>query len=1732
VAERPFPPLSRFVKDMAAQGWSVDDIDKGLKGKFGFGLKDVPRAQRARAHAIETTGMDPLADSFREWFRPSPASVVPLPSTGDPESAPSKAEALAHSRQPFEDKGLLQGLGETALTMVSSLPALAAGVADVLSPRLPEGRMADEMQGPTSAQIASLPASHGAEIRGGHEGYNELMKERSKMSFATASARSVGDAFAGGLEIGGQATGISPTGAETLPWPDSYVEGLKRRFGAGQQIAGGMLGGTSAMATGIAKDVGRFVTGQAPEGPAHGDFPIVAAVAGAPFLKGAGALRGRVAAGEGRLARIAQSLEKPRKPGFQPVETIWDTPVDLETAKADAAFFKRHVDSGAMTAEEAAHAMEGLHPSRARQHAEPIPGVERTKPRAVLEAVRNAFIGWATTGDLFGGIGGAAMGAMTPEIAGFIWNKLSPASKAHFKRRWTSASEQASPDLTDIAESAQSREVRSEVQMLYREGSALTGKGDVGFAKMPEGLTPEQQKGWKAQHTSQRPATTSPVVEPHFGEAGVEFRPTAEAAAKSAEQRIPVKEASAQVRRTRAAKKRAEINALKAGEEGVEAQAASLEARQVAKEAREQRAELGTQRELDVEAGLVEMGGPKKVTKPVAEPAQTVPEPVAAERTAPPVQHKQSKRSSADDIWEGVSDGQPVVVDAYHGTGGEGAYAPGVTSPALGEGRYHAFSQEHAAEFGSVSRTKVELRNPAVIAGDADLARWMGVDHVPYENSARIPLLEKARNAMEAAGHDGVIINIGGGDALFTPGQGWKSVKRTREIFDGSQVVEFNPAGRRGAAPPAKPPAEAPPAAQPKPKVTYPGDRVPIKTDSAQLEQLIDRVHEAANRNAPPGMEISRKWVARSFTDAMLDDGLTNLRDKRFRGMLAENMAREAGNPALAKQLQAALDEKFAQIMEHALGDEPAGLVLHVGPHKFNMQDMMVQINKAMDPAMRAEMQAGALERVGIHVGLQIEAAHTAQAIMNQVNRFRVPLEGGQMRTVPAVEVAARTLGKNEPAPMITTFEATTLDPKSPGMGDIIMANRPAFAAEVQKATGKPASLEQVTKLAKHFQEDYIPMPQEIRDFMNAAAQRKDVPRLPEGPLQIRKGFAETLVSHIEVQNTMAQAHSFWNMMTRRAKLGLTAFRAGTHINNITSNLVYQSLRLGMNPLGVAAEWIQTGLAWRKYLKDPSSLTAADLMVKRAIAKTGVADTNAIDPEISGLGYHAAGESWVRSSLKKAGKWAQSVYRSGDNIPKLHDAERTYHYIDNALDRMEIGNYAEMDLGKGRKARFEKTGDGTFKVGNKTYKRGTRQYADLVARGAVKPALDWAFDYGDLPIYQKKLRGIAIVGAGSPFFSWSWKAMDLPGKKGLMGHLYDFAGGALLKTNDLGLMNGMAAEAAKLGAKRLMLMNLNRSALDPRRERIRPLLANNIREQGLVNVTSTQNPLNQEIKSWGSQSMFGPSEQAWRGGHAAVMKIYGGDIFDVPSLGPVADVRVAMIERMFGHEGQQTSIRARRLRNLWSKMEAGELFSARDAMSVVGLSGGLLSNFFAEADRAEKAGQDFRYGRMFLDFTAMMMGGTPSALAIDIPAGYWDPASDMTTRRQEFEGGIPNMESVVRHMIRKVLGVGYSRASLTGGKVKGKGAYKFGITDRYLERAGKSMLASIEGSTKRRAEYLAKQIHGAQNKEDSEKFIQLRAENHERWIRLHKIVSEVVRDLRIETKEAVQPFYGDKDDGR
>lgn len=152
------------------------------------------------------------------------------------------------------------------------------------------------------------------------------------------------------------------------------------------------------------------------------------------------------------------------------------------------------------------------------------------------------------------------------------------------------------------------------------------------------------------------------------------------------------------------------------------------------------------------------------------------------------------KLSIQNDKGQIPKTGQPITIDTFHGTGrpeGESVLAEDVEENVLGEALYSALTAKDALLFGpKIESRKVTLQNPYVLTNNNQLSELAGGRQIPLRNSERGQFLRDVREELDQRGHDGVVVILPTNRDFDASG---KSFKRVREIFGGSQIIEFKP---------------------------------------------------------------------------------------------------------------------------------------------------------------------------------------------------------------------------------------------------------------------------------------------------------------------------------------------------------------------------------------------------------------------------------------------------------------------------------------------------------------------------------------------------------------------------------------------------------------------------------------------------------------------------------------------------------------------------------------------------------------------------------------------------------------------------------------------------------------------------------------------------------------------------------------------------------------------------
>jgi len=540
-------------------------------------------------------------------------------------------------------------------------------------------------------------------------------------------------------------------------------------------------------------------------------------------------------------------------------------------------------------------------------------------------------------------------------------------------------------------------------------------------------------------------------------------------------------------------------------------------------------------------------------------------------------------------------------------------------------------------------------------------------------------------------------------------------------------------------------------------------------------------------------------------------------------------------------------------------------------------------------------------------------------------------------------------------------------------------------------------------------------------------------------------------------------------------KKNLTARNIVSALNNVGSNLLLQALRTG-DPLGGGTEAVRAFQEYRKLMQwskgqlDNLTPEQAQLAEKwRALAKTGVFDATQLDKdfgisqpwkpsEVAAAAYKSvtgkkAGPAGpigkTADVVKGASDWAtkkfEEVYRFGDNFFKAGEASKEFDRIAKLLEGLQDGEHIMLPNQSGTTSELSRARGG-FRLNNKPLK--AEELTKLVADAAAKSANDIFFDYGKVPGYAEILRYQPMLGLLSPFFTWSVKSIDLPGKAGLGTRTV--MGRPAYATNSAKALRAQAWDQVKLGASRNMLLGGLRSALEDQQS---PELLEKIRyypndlKLGLARLAS--NPEFVEVAKMGNWNYLNSTMDVIRLasaglGFSDVDPSEGGTLRTTSDEELLADMKrdeaalqqQAVIDRpaTFKKISQRLSDTKAQLaipqvdrKTAVAKMfqGTGQAGSLREWSTLLGMSGGPLADLVAVGLKDQASGQDVQVDDLLKQFGAALVGGT---YAKGIEAGTRLLAGPGTRwSREQFAQSAETREDTFRFLLRKLTGMGWMR---------------------------------------------------------------------------------------------------------
>ena len=534
----------------------------------------------------------------------------------------------------------------------------------------------------------------------------------------------------------------------------------------------------------------------------------------------------------------------------------------------------------------------------------------------------------------------------------------------------------------------------------------------------------------------------------------------------------------------------------------------------------------------------------------------------------------------------------------------------------------------------------------------------------------------------------------------------------------------------------------------------------------------------------------------------------------------------------------------------------------------------------------------------------------------------------------------------------------------------------------------------------------------------------------------VSPGFAATM----EWQHKFATAlNGMQGGIGSMIKSGLTIHNPATHINNFTANVGLESIRQGTDPLTTIRTMYKDSMDYLEYKRDPNSVPAARREVFRIIDDLGIADSDLVGLEVNG-----AARSGMLGALEAkggAGKLAKipialsdlagKTYKWGDQGFKISAAVRVIEGLVKGMDELREGSDMRIRTGESSYVTLTKrrNKDGDIAIFRGKDELTPKQYNSVLGAAGRRDAMSVFFDYSKIPGAVIGLRGLGPLSIASPFITWAFKAIDFPGKRGLVSNT--LFGEDLFTTTDHVVARRLAKESANKHLRRLMILQAANSQMHENQEFLQDITSFKGTSARQAFFAATSDPMVVNRKPIAGSIFFGPTMASLRGGaYAAASALDAVGMMNTP------DDRKTM-----------------------QLIERGQLSNMTDVMNIVGLGGSpILEVFRAIGNNGEDPYGNELPPTWYAYKVAPLVVGQVATKLLDTAVSIAAPESGWTTFSRK--GGQSNEQTRVgwaQWATRKMLGLGWTKVALYGDK---------GAIPRYIDRVEKKLNVSIDRAYK------------------------------------------------------------------
>ena len=766
------------------------------------------------------------------------------------------------------------------------------------------------------------------------------------------------------------------------------------------------------------------------------------------------------------------------------------------------------------------------------------------------------------------------------------------------------------------------------------------------------------------------------------------------------------------------------------------------------------------------------------------------------------------------------------------------------------------------------------------------------------------------------------------------------------------------------------------------------------------------------------------------------------------------------------------IEGRLLDLGESHLLERPINYVETTAGKAVNYLDEMADV-AAKKPEIMNLVRAEALRELAEVVAEDASKARAAGAIIDTIvsfgmDRFEAPYVASKFVQRVAIEGGPMPPALNRIGPAELAAELA-----SPGRDYI---GRIASAARISRK----AAARRLERITTSLNNDYAPPSKSLRDHLPTSADLEQalVPggvltpqESPFGITAVHRGF-ESTAGWLYKAMDAAESQKWWRSAQRIVGMNLTAGKPSTHIYNSFSNMTLQVLRRGTPP-----NFAETAKVWLGDYRGGKLAGTQLEKILRGVERSGLTNTTVVEAELGTIRAPTPLTPGASKVLKPFHAWRRGlgrVYRWGDNAFKIDEAVRNAKILDGRISELAPGDTLDLKVSRRRIATLQKLSDGDIQVAVRNVGQtpsqavivGGQEAWNLVGRAAAKSAQALFFDYSDVGNWIHALRSAPGIGLVSPFLTWSYKALDIPGiKRGLVGELLLGDAQILTPSSNASVNAAQFRGAVALSARRLVMMNAMRAdVLDKDDRALRSILNRVPRNAALIVLDNVTNPGFVGFKDWQASYFAEPTDALFRlgiGAYVTLSELAGGDF--APQTLYQRDARGKPDFALAGlSDDEQRGMMWRR--NLWRKNATGELWALDDGLRLAGLSGHPLMQLVYDIRASARPGRATAVSpaAVWRNFDALLTGGLVGDV-IDVGIAADDPDSPWSSRALERGGKDypPEADDDVRWALRKITSLGW-RVEKIGPKAKEHFSDLRAAFRSSVLKAGKDRLASLK----------------------------------------------------------------------